>query len=76
MEDNYPIADKVEYIIAFVNEFGNAHGLSDRQAYRYLERFKAIDFLDQYYGVAHTRSFADMVNEITAYCHRHGGAIA
>ncbi|MDR0940009.1 MAG: DUF3791 domain-containing protein [Mediterranea sp.] len=75
MEKNYPIADKVEYIIALVNEFAKAHGLSDKQAFRYMERYKAIKFIDRHYGIAHTQSFEDMVSDMTAYCQRHGGQL-
>lgn len=72
----YNIKDKVEYIIALVNEFARTHKLSDSQAYRYLERFKAIDFIDKNYGIAHTQSFKDVVEDMTNFCRRQGGAIA
>lgn len=71
----YSVNDKVEYIIALVNEFARAHNLSDSQAYRYLERFKGIDFIDKNYGIAHTLSFKDVVEDITDYCRRQGGGI-
>ena len=45
------------------------------QAYRYLNRYKAIDFLDEQYNVAHTQSFEDMVQYMAGYCQRHGGAL-
>ena len=37
METTYPVRDKIEYIIAFINEFGQRFGLTDLQAYRYLK---------------------------------------
>lgn len=69
------IKDKVEYIIALISEFAKAHSLTTNQAYRYLERYKAIDFIDKHYGIAHTQSFKDVVSDITIYCRRFGGAI-
>jgi hypothetical protein len=75
MNTQYPLTDKVEYIVALVNEFAKAHALTDSQAYRYMEQYKAIDFIDTHYGIAHTQSFRDVVSDITAYCQRHGGAI-
>lgn len=66
------IKDKVEYIIAVISEFAAAHSLNTAQAYRYLERFKGIDFVIRFYNVEHTFSFED----VTAYCHRKGGALA
>ena len=66
----------VEYIIALVSEFAKAHKLTDSQAYRYLERFKAIGFINTHYSIAHTLRMEDVLADITDYCRRHGGAIA
>lgn len=70
------IKTKVEYIIAVISEFAAKHALSSSQAYRYLERFKGIDFVNRFYNVEHTMSFEDVVDDLTAYCHRQGGALA
>jgi len=67
--------DKVEYIIAFISDFAKTHSLSTMQAYRYLERFKGLEFIDKFYGVLHTFSFEDAIDDLTAYCHRKGGAL-
>lgn len=68
--------NKAEYIVIFISEFARRFGLSAVQAYRYLNRYKAIDFLDEQYNVAHTQSFEDMVQNMAGYCQRHGGALA
>lgn len=67
--------NKVEYLVVLINEFAKAHSLTARQAYRYLERCKAIDFIDRHYGVAHTQRFEDVIADLTVYCRRFGGAI-
>ncbi|MDO4181726.1 MAG: DUF3791 domain-containing protein [Bacteroidales bacterium] len=69
------IKNKVEYVIAVINEFAAAHSLNTRQAYRYLERFKGLDFVIRFYNVEHTFSFEDVIDDLTAYCHRNGGAL-
>ena len=46
------IQNKAEYIVLFISEFARRYGLSAVQAYRYLNRYKAIDFLDEQYNVA------------------------
>ena len=69
------IQDKAEYIFIFISEFARRYGLSTAQAYRYLYRYKAINFLDEHYNVAHTQSFEDMVQNMAVYCQRHGGAL-
>lgn len=75
MNMDFSIKDKVEYMVAFISEFAKSHSLTPGQAYRYLERYKVIDFIDKHYGIAHTQRFEDVVEDITAYCRRFGGAI-
>ena len=69
------ISNKVEYTVIFIQEFAHRHALTMRQAYHYLHRFKGISFIDEHYNVVHTQSFRDMVEDITAYCHRQGGLL-
>lgn len=69
------IEDKVAYLIAVISEFAAKHTLTTPQAYRYLERFKELDFVNRFYDVEHTFSFEDVVDDLTAYCHRKGGAL-
>ena len=75
MDINKETENKVAYIIAVINEFASTHSLNNAQAYRYLERFKGLDFVNRFYNVEHTFSFEDVVNDLTAYCHRKGGAL-
>ena len=72
----YNIKDKLEWTVIFILEFGRKYGLTMKQAFNYLSRYKGIDFIDRNYGyVLHTQSFASMVDDIAEYCHRHGGAL-
>ena len=75
MDMNQEIKNKVAYIIAVISEFASMHSLSTAQAYRYLERFKGLDFVNRFYNVEHTLPFQDVVEDLTAYCHRKGGAL-
>lgn len=69
------IKDKVEWTVIFVLEFGRKYGLTMKQAFNYLSRFKGIEFIDRHYWYAHTQSFASMVDDVAEYCHRRGGAL-
>jgi len=71
----YDIKDKLEWTVIFVLEFGRKYGLTMKQAFNYLSRFKGIDFIDRHYNYVHTQSFASMVDDIAEYCHRQGGAL-
>ena len=72
---DFSVKDKIEYIVALISEFAKLHSLAPSQAYRYLDRYKAIDCIDKHYGIAHTQRFEDVISDITAYCQRFGGAI-
>ena len=67
--------NKITYIIAVISEFAARFGLNPQQAYRYLNRFKGIDFVDEFYSVEHTQSFEDVVDDLALYCHKNGGAL-
>lgn len=69
------IKDKLEWTIIFILEFGKRHGLTMKQAFNYLCRFKGIDFVNRHYDYVHTQSFVSMVDELTDYCHRKGGVL-
>ena len=64
----YSTEEKLEWIIYFIYEFGKKYDLTMKQAFGYLQRFKAIDFIDKHYGYAHTQSFRTMVDELSQYC--------
>lgn len=67
--------DKLEWTLIFVLEFGRRFGLSLKQAFNYLSRYKGIEFIDQHYEYCHTQSFQSMVADIAEYCHRKGGML-
>ena len=69
------IEDKIAYIIAVVNEFAARFSLNPQQAYKYLDRFKGIDFVDEFYNVEHTQSFDDVVDDLALFCRKNGGAL-
>ena len=75
METNRDIKQQVAYVIAVINEFAERHSVNSAQAYRYLEHFKGLDFLRRFYNVEHTLPFEDVVDDLTTYCHRNGGAL-
>jgi hypothetical protein len=71
----YTVKDKIEYTIALVKEFGKKRNLSEVESFNYLDRFKGIDFIDRHYGIAHTLSFEEMVDNIGAFCRKSGGKL-
>lgn len=72
---NSNTSDIIEYIIALINEFANAFGLSEHQAYLYLKNYNAIQFVENHYNVMHTLDFRDSVDGVANFCKRNGGKL-
>lgn len=68
--------DKIDYMVALITEFANAHQITTQQAYQYLHQHKGLDFVEQFYDVEHTFSFENTVEDLTSYCKRMGGNLA
>lgn len=71
----YNIHDIFEYIIALVNEFAKKFGLSDKQAYNYIQRHHGVTFIEQNYGIIHTLDFNEAIDSVATFCRRSGGAL-
>lgn len=67
--------DKIEWTLIFVLEFGRRFGLTLKQAYNYLCRYKGIEFVDKHYSYCHTQSFQSMVTDVAEYCRINGGQL-
>lgn len=67
--------DKLDWTMVFIYEFGKRFGLTVKQSFNYLSRFKGIDFIDKHYDYAHTQSFESMIDDIATLCRRMGGEL-
>ncbi|GHS94046.1 hypothetical protein AGMMS50276_05850 [Synergistales bacterium] len=66
---------EADYIVACINEFSGATGLTVLQAYRYLATHGGIDFLVEHYDVEHMLSFDDAIEDLKAISMQTGGRI-
>ena len=64
----------LDYIVVCISEFANRYGMHMRDAYIYLNRYKGIKFLKEFYDVEHTLSFEDVLDNLAAICRKNGGA--
>ena len=72
---NSNLHDIFEYLIALINEFARKFGLSDKQAFNYINRHQGIDFVVKNYGILHTLDFDEAVDSVAQYCRRTGGEL-
>ena len=71
MEDKY----KIPYVNACIRAFAVRFSLTVQAAFRYLNRFKGIEFLDEFYDVEHLLSINDAVDELALICKKNGGQL-
>ena len=71
----YTEANKMDWIVYFIDEFAEKYHMSFKEAFRYLSQYKGIKFIDDCYEYAHTQSFHDMVLDVARYCKREGGKL-
>lgn len=65
----------LKFTIALVTEFARFYGISPKQAYNYLVRFKGMAHLDEFYNVLHTQSFEDNIEVLADICQQNGGQL-
>lgn len=71
----HPGKELIEYVMTAIIEFSRRHKLTIREASNYLNRFKGLDFLSEFYDVEHKLSFNDCVDDLTVVCRNNGGAL-
>lgn len=69
------LENKTYYIIYCVSQFAQRFGLSLKQSYAYLKRYKGLEFLYECYGAEHLFSLDDAVDDLAVICHRYGGGL-
>lgn len=65
--------NKIDFLVALINEFGQRFGLSNIDSYQYIKQYGGVQMFLEHYDILHTLSFRDMVDGLVAYCKRRGG---
>lgn len=74
MEDR-ELRNRLTYMIYCINAFAKQYGLTAKQAFSYLFRFKGMAFLDECYEAEHQLSLQDAVDDLSIVCRRNGGRL-
>ena len=69
MEDKY----KIPYINACIRAFAKRFDLSAKAAHEYLDQYKGLDFLVEFYEIEHLQSIEDAVDDLIVCCKNNGG---
>lgn len=73
--DKREIFNRIEYLSTCISAFGEKFKLSNMEAYKYLRRFKGIDFLIDCYDAEHTLSIENAVEDLHLLCVNNGGKL-
>lgn len=69
------VRDILEFTIAIITEFASNFNLTERQAYRYINFHKGLDFIEENYGIMHTLDFNEAVESVAIFCRKRGGEL-
>lgn len=61
--------------MVFIKLFANQFGLTEKQAFLYLDTHKGFDFVDKHYEVIHTLDFSLAINDVQDVCRANGGML-
>jgi hypothetical protein len=71
-----PDLNVIRYMVACVNEFSDRYKISGQDAFNYLNKHKAINFLIDNYEIELTLSIEDAIDDITIVARNNGGTLA
>ena len=66
---------QIYYYTMCISAFSNKKGLSQQEAFNYLNNHQGIAFLVDCYEAEHTLSLDDAVDDLTLVCRNNGGTI-
>jgi len=67
--------NKIRYINMCIVEFGKRFGMSPVLSFNYLKNYLGLAFLEKCYDAEHLLSLDDALDDLVAYCKRHGGTL-
>ena len=66
---------KLNYLMIFVKMFADKFGLTERQAFNYLDAHKGFAFVDKHYDAIHTMDFDYAIRDVQEVCQAYGGRL-
>lgn len=67
--------NELNYLMVFVKMFADRFGLSEKQAFNYLDRHKGFAFVKDHYEVMHTLDFDYAIDDVAEVCQFNGGRL-
>jgi hypothetical protein len=65
----------INYVIACVSEFARKYNIAKKDAFLFLYKYKAIEFIKENYDIEHTLSLDEALEDMMLICNKNGGVL-
>lgn len=66
---------QINYTVACVSEFARRYNIAVKDAFQFLFKYKAIEFIKENYDIEHTLSLDEAIDDMMLICNKNGGVL-
>jgi len=66
---------EIPFLTSAIQAFANKFAMTRQAAFRYLQQYKALAFLVEFYDVEHLQSMDDTIDDMLIICRQNGGTL-
>ncbi len=67
---------EIPFMTMAVRAFAQKYAMTRQAAFRYLQQYKALAFLMEFYDVEHLQSMDETIDDMLVICRQNGGTLA
>ena len=67
---------QIPFLTACIQAFGRRFAMTRQAAYHYLQQYKGLSFLIEFYDVEHLQSMDETIDDVLIICQKNGGTLA
>lgn len=67
---------QIPFLTACIQAFGRRFAMTRQAAFHYLQEYKGLPFLIEFYDVEHLQSMDDTIDDVLIICQKNGGTLA
>ena len=66
---------EVPFLIACIRAFGQRFNMTLQSSFHYLQAYKGLAFLIEFYDVEHLQSMDETIDDVLVVCRQNGGTL-
>ena len=67
---------EIPFLTSAIQAFARRFAMTRQTAFLYLQQYKALAFLIEFYDVEHLQSMDDTIDDLILICQKNGGTLA